>query len=96
MTEHTPGPWRIDERPSHVGVLGGDGKKVAEAWLAFRDSETYWANARLIAAAPDLLEALQMLHDSNAEYGRINNLGGYDNNDMKASRAAIARAKGES
>lgn len=52
------------------------------------------ANASLISAAPDLLEALQLLHDNLAEYQRINNLGGYENHDMKMARAALAKAKG--
>ena len=43
----------------------------------------------LIAA---LVAALQQLHDNNAEYGRINNLGGYDNQDMQAARAALKLA----
>lgn len=53
------------------------------------------ANARLIAAAPRLLAALQMLHDNIAEYARINNLGGFDNQDMRDARAAIFEATGD-
>ena len=52
-------------------------------------NEVEQANSRLIAAAPDLLTALEAL----LNYG---NLGAYDRADaMKAARAAIARAKGE-
>jgi hypothetical protein len=53
------------------------------------------ANARLIAAAPDLLAAIQLLHDNLAEYQRINNIGGYENHDMKMARAAIKKARGQ-
>lgn len=49
-------------------------------------------DAQLIAAAPDLLEALQLLHDNIAEYARINHLGGFDNQDMRMARAALAKA----
>lgn len=58
------------------------------------DAHTQWANARLISAAPDLLAALRLLHDNLAEYQRINNLGGYDNQDMQIALAAIAKAEG--
>ena len=49
----------------------------------------------LRCASVDLLEALELLHDNLAEYQRINNMGGYDNHDMRMARAAIAKAKGE-
>lgn len=60
----------------------------------YDDGKTDKANARLIAAAPDLLEALKGLHDDLAEYQRINNIGGYDNHWMVAARAAIKKAEG--
>ena len=44
---------------------------------------------------PELLEALENLHANIAEYARINNLGGFDNQDMQQARAAIAKARGE-
>ena len=59
------------------------------------DQDEAEANARIIAAAPELLEALELLHNNFAEYQRINNMGGYDNHDMRMARAAIAKAKGE-
>ena len=43
---------------------------------------------------PELLEALENLHANIAEYARINNLGGFDNQDMQQARAAIAKARG--
>ena len=54
----TPGPWMFHERPQgeyHYGYTIGDGPTsiVSTAWGE--------ANARLIAAAPDLLEALQAI-----------------------------------
>lgn len=56
MTEqHTPGPWRkFKYKPSDddLGVEGADGYTLAE--------DLSLADANLIAAAPDLLEALQM------------------------------------
>jgi len=40
----------------------------------------------------ELILAAQMLHDECAEYGRINNIGGYDNRAMARVRAAINHA----
>lgn len=40
-----------------------------------------------------LREALTMLHDNFAEYGRINNIGGYDNHDMRLARATLEATK---
>lgn len=92
MAKHTPGPWKAgsksvtapeteDRSPLDVRIFGGN-------------SDDNRANARLIAAAPDLLLALRLLHDDIAEYARINNLGGFDNHCMKHARAAIAKATG--
>lgn len=55
QAQHTPGPWGEDDRK--VILLRG------ASWLGFAhwDDETAIANARLIAAAPDLLEALRGL-----------------------------------
>jgi len=65
---HTPGPWMVDglDIENAGGVAGGmvgEGIPIATmrratVWL---DADTQEANAALIAAAPDLLEALQML-----------------------------------
>jgi hypothetical protein len=64
MSKHTftPGPWstdlKIDCGSPHSEILGADGEIVAALWPpSLRDQ----ANARLIAAAPELLEALQLI-----------------------------------
>ena len=62
MSKHTPGPWTAHED----GFIKADGKNIAEA---FSDTAPFWggvvdqhlpmqANARLIAAAPVMLEEL--------------------------------------
>ena len=56
---HTPGPWVKDR---YQQLIAANGKQVGVwgcgiSWVS-RDGEAE-ANARLIAAAPDLLEALQ-------------------------------------
>ncbi len=74
MTQkHTPGPWRtlapkIPEMGTRgdTGIIADDGGMIGETWglcpgpvpggIGRADAE---ANARLIAAAPDMLEALR-------------------------------------
>lgn len=58
-TQHTPGPWKIDDRD---GAIFCDDNGVAICYLRNKhedDLHNSQANARLIAAAPDLLDALQ-------------------------------------
>ena len=64
MTDaHTPGPWRIEDDPyPHVRTVNGNACVMANDCLLPED-------ARLIAAAPALLEALRQLL-SNAEVAR--------------------------
>lgn len=60
MSKYTPGPWNLvqhNEKDSRVG------RKTLLAIVyseAFRDRENQEANARLIATAPDLLEACRL------------------------------------
>ena len=52
MSQHTPGPWRYDYAPGDCGeLLAANGTTIAE--FVIEPSE---GNARLIAAAPELLE----------------------------------------
>lgn len=75
-------------------IVAGDGTTVAIAVYqntSFDDDEELEANARLIAAAPDLLEALVQLN-ADARYAR-----GGDEKALAAherARAAIAKATG--
>ena len=85
MSEHTPGPWEFSE--FSYFIAGPDGYAVAESSRT-RRSECK-ANARLIAAAPDLLAAAENLMN-NAE-----KLDWPSVNDIDLILAAIAKAKGE-
>jgi len=60
--KHTPGPWR--HAPLSNTILGADNSEVVELPPgADPEAEVWWekdrANARLIAAAPDLLASQQ-------------------------------------
>lgn len=57
---HTPGPWRVVEDGGFRGIFNlGTGQKVAAVIGSIREGEHIEGNARLIAAAPELLEALR-------------------------------------
>lgn len=62
MSNHTPGPWSINEWPHtnadmSVGAIGTP--KIAIIPLRDVSINEQKANTRLIAAAPDLLEACE-------------------------------------
>ena len=54
--KHTPGPWSLQTRQTQVYVSACD---FQIALLCDGDSSQIEANARLIAAAPDMLAALK-------------------------------------
>jgi len=54
-TKHTPGPWHLHDMEQFT-ICGPNYKAVAETKTRRSDDECR-ANARLIAAAPELLEA---------------------------------------
>ena len=103
MSGHTPGPWL-----AKFGLLGGGDRSVYGR--AFDGSFKYIcdrvrggspeqaeANARLIAAAPDLLEAAKLtaLHFKRMnEHTDVNFMGDDEHECWAALNAAIAKAEG--
>jgi hypothetical protein len=94
MSNHTPGPWEIKlhpddgyryiSGPKHIGLA-----QVVWCMSYEERSPVCEANARLIAAAPELLEALENLlkvHEGE---------GGTQRHAGDIARAAIEKAKGE-
>lgn len=55
--QHTPGPWKWDE--SRDEIFDHDGAQIAAIQHYRVADEAISANARLIASAPELLEALK-------------------------------------
>lgn len=84
MTKHTPGPWVVDEQSQSLRILAGRQVVADVSVYAFECG----ANSRLIAAAPDLLEALKRLRD----WHRIEYLSHPDVDAV--ADAAIAKAEG--
>lgn len=67
--KHTPGPWKYDGVTPIV--LDGAGRIVADVITMdplFPDAPPVDANARLIAAAPELLEAALLLESAEAAH----------------------------
>lgn len=61
MSKHTPGPWDVSE----CGSIGFEDGYLGEAYDFNATTETdlpMMANARLMAAAPEMFDALQDLY----------------------------------
>lgn len=73
MTKHTPGPWKViegnDRNGKYTRVAGTDGWGVlADCGMGLRAAfDEQEANARLIAAAPDMLALLQRIMHAPAD-----------------------------
>jgi len=64
MGKHTSGPWKFYHSPPYIGVSGHDDYCVhEEKQHSGSDLEIQIANSKLMAAAPDLLDALQMSNE---------------------------------
>ena len=83
-TQHTPGPWTVDNQYIH----GPDGIR----FLAVAGDGAGQANARLIASAPELLDLLTAAGRLEELTGE--NLAVYARTYAALARAAIARATG--
>lgn len=60
-TKHTPGPWHRNIPPAKMYpvIFSGNNRHIAEVNIRRLTYEEIDANASLIAAAPEMLEALQ-------------------------------------
>lgn len=88
--QHTPGPWtaRPEDNYRRAEVTWNErGDPIAEVFGPSRDQRQ--ANARLIAAAPDLLKALRAVMG-----GQIGGQPDMDAERFRLARAAIAKAEG--
>lgn len=86
-TAHTPGPWqRVGWQP--CGIYGPGGLDDAERICSMDRRQEHDANARLISAAPELLEALKQA-EQQIDYGQIDAA-------YRIIIAAIAKAEGRS
>lgn len=90
--KHTPGPWAFNPSGPTTGaaIMGPDGELIGSAFG--RPISKSQANARLMASAPELLEACKMsLRFLEAAYPLIK-----DRSDFEAPlKSVIAKAQGE-
>jgi len=106
--KHTPGPWEIDydSRPASVCTIYGTPPQGEEnqQFCYIRGPIGYWdadeqenmANAMLIAAAPDLLEAMKSICNAADNIGGEHVTGlNYLLDAVKSGYAAIDKATGE-
>ena len=97
--KHTPAPWRVSSESPHIikkdyRAIGSDAGFLIASTMGNDNSGFYAseqeadANARLIAAAPELLEALEELIAATQHLDPCQAT-------VDKARAAIAKAKGE-
>lgn len=88
-TEHTRGPWTVSDNHGKRYIEPvGDNEPVAI--VCHGHTNSYSENANLIAAAPDLLQALEALLDMDISYQR----GPKVQEAESAARLAVAKARG--
>jgi hypothetical protein len=102
-TMHTPGPWKIEPATAgfrepcsggarDMAIVGADGTCPGVLWdgVVGELAQQQAANAKLIAAAPDMLEALQFV----AKYAalRADRDDAFPSQLVRSVRAAIAKA----
>ena len=93
MTAHTPGPWK---RSSDTMIHGGGSACVARVQRGSLSPDESNANARLIAAAPDLLAALKAAQEAlNRPMGPQMGPKGKDFGLRERLTDAIAKAEGK-
>lgn len=98
MSKHTPGPWTMHPRfadGAEVRSLAqvawcGSACEISKSGGQIIDAAEARANARLIAAAPDLLAACEMALLDMRYYATVHG------ESITAIEAAIAKAKGQS
>ena len=102
----TPGPWIIQRsrtiRPNYALICGQDWHDLANVVVRYsgdkEDDPTGLANARLIAAAPETIKALETLLEMYVKLANIGDCGNWnpeDEPEVRAARRAIDKAKGQ-
>ena len=108
--QHTPGPWRLTLEPTGlpgvnvrfcidtdyaINIAGGQSQEHLGGASGAIFEEECRANARLMAAAPDLLEALKSAERAMSNKRFAAEVLEHDSVVREMIRAAIAKATGE-
>lgn len=97
----TPGPWIADKTSRAVGPISHDddqsyGILIPVAWVEFDQDEGIQAsNQRLIAAVPEMLEALRQLRDYVEDVCAVSSSDCDKEHPLMLATAAINKALGE-
>ena len=97
-TQHTPGPWTTDGKAETdtLDIVSPLGRiTLIDCEFSDESEDVLTANARLISAAPDLLDVVKELYDLLSHYCD-DDPSSEEWETLKAARAAIAKATGES
>ena len=96
-TQHTPGPWKIErigvgdiEENDSRWMVTGRGRIIADPGA----DKIGRANARLIAAAPEMLEALRHIARMDLTGNDVEHIATLGRGLQIAARRAIAKAEG--
>ena len=89
MSKHTPGPWVLDEYGNVYASKGRGRRKllIAQTNRAHLEAGQPYANGRLVAGSPGLLEAVDGL------LKMLEREGGPVSKEILFARAALAKAK---
>ncbi len=110
LNKHTPAPWNVefsDDDPYGDILIRGNRRNIAKLWLddapvpAYNEQQK--ANAKLMASAPELLEALKEIvnceinrrSDLETLSKRPNSLYTFSDARVKKAQAAITKAEGK-
>lgn len=105
MDKHTPGPWSLSDygwsrrsdggHPVFMGRISGNGGQLVHSGSAFgifgKTEGEAEGNARLISAAPEMLEALKALVD---DLGHFPGVSERIFHSLNLADAAIAKGEG--
>lgn len=100
-SEHTPGPWRVEATEDYgckdIEASTNDPTRSRQRWFAIAgthglsDEAQDWANAHLIAAAPELYKSLadmlNLWHKGNPDRNAVDRL-------LKRAESALQKALG--
>jgi hypothetical protein len=94
-TQHTAGPWRVFDAFTDPEIVTDRPTAFeTESLVQFKGQTNVKANARLMAAAPDLLDALEELVERDRSEAAESGFTDDEMSWLEDARRIIAKAKG--